>query len=62
MKESIAEIKGKLTAKGIKKERQKRERFRIHITEEPLTGWDYILFTLIAVICFFSFLNGLLLG
>lgn len=42
MKGSIAGIKGKL----------------ISITEEPLTGWDYVLFALLALICFFCFQHG----
>jgi len=55
MKGSLAQIKGKLSAKGREK---KKEHFRICITEKPLSGWDYVLFALIAVICFFSFQHG----
>ncbi len=58
MKESITDRKEKLAARGVKRERQRGERFRISIAEEPLTGWDYIIFALMAVICFFSFQHG----
>lgn len=49
MKERNAEMNGKLAVKGLWK------KFRINIAEPPLTIWDYILFILIAVVCFFSF-------
>lgn len=58
MKESIAEKKGKPEGMGLRKNKRSNDRFRINVAEKPLTVWDYILFTLIAVVCFFSFQHG----
>lgn len=58
MKESLTDRKEKRMANRRKRERQNGERFRICITESPLTGWDYVLFVLLAVVCFFCFQHG----